>query len=124
LDGIVTGSGDIWEPPVLGEHGRDENFDADRDRTRFDTRMRDFISQFQGVCVRKITTDHAGGFRLCIGRSNVLEVFPVNSQDIDCWRLFRPGNTTEHFVVTGVRTIGPSEIALAEQLSHQEGNSV
>lgn len=107
LDGVLTGSGDYWEPPALGEDGRDENFDAYNDRTRFDVQIRNFVSEFRGACVKNIAVDSAGGFRLSIGRWNSLEAFPVNSQDIECWRLFQPGNSTDHFVVTGIGTSGP-----------------
>lgn len=107
VDGVITGSGDYWEPPELGENGRDENFDAYKDRTRFDVQIQSFVSEFRGECVKNIAVDSAGGFRLSIGRWNSLEVFPVNSLDIECWRLFQPGNSTDHFVVTGIGTSGP-----------------
>lgn len=107
LDGVVTGSGDYWEPPVLGKDGRYEDFDAYKDRTRFDIQIRKFVSEFRGSCVGNISVDSVGGFRLSIGRWNLLEVFPINSQDIECWRLFQPDNSTDHFVVTGIGTSGP-----------------
>jgi hypothetical protein len=100
--GIFTGSGDLWEPPVLGDDGRDELFDANKDTRRFDVQIKRFLSDAQGALVKKIAVDVSGGFRLFLERSYVIEVFPICSQEIECWRLFQPASSENHFVVTGV----------------------
>lgn len=110
--GIFTGSGDLWEPPILGPDGRDETFDANKDKTRFDKQIKEFNARVRGVSVSKLEADLAGGFKLYFSRSHILEVMPVASQDIHAWRLFRPGLKSKHFVVTGNHTYGPAEIKI------------
>jgi hypothetical protein len=102
--GIFTGSGDLWEPAVLGNDGRDELFDANKDTRRFDVQIKRFLSDAQGALVKKIAVDDSGGFRLFLERSYVIEVFPICSQEIECWRLFQPGKSEDHFGVSGVGT--------------------
>jgi hypothetical protein len=103
--GIVVASGDFWDPPVLDDEERNELFEARKDRSRFDVQIKHFLSDAQGVLIKKCAVDPCGGFRLLTERSYTIEVFPINSQEIECWRMFRP-NSDNHFVVTGIGTSG------------------
>jgi hypothetical protein len=58
----------------------------------------------RGALIKKTNVDVSGGFRLFLERTYVIEVFPICSQEIESWRLFQPGSSENHFVVTGVGT--------------------
>lgn len=120
--GIVTGAGDRWLPPNLSEDSDewDYEFDPNTERTQLDLKMQQFASQNKGVRIKCVQTDNTGGFRLSFEHGTELEVFPTNSQDVDFWRLFQPGNETEHFVVTGTGASGPSLVKEDEVRQHSK----
>jgi hypothetical protein len=121
--GIFTGAGDRWLPPNLSEdhYEWDYDFDPECQRTQLDVKMQQFSSQYRGVKIKCVQTDKNGGFKLTFEHGIELEVFPTNSQDVDFWRLFQPGNDTEHFVITGTGASGPALVNAQElrQLSKE-----
>jgi hypothetical protein len=70
---------------------------------RCDERLERLFTTFDPdqFMVQAVETDRVGGFRLAMRRGLVLEVFPDNSFDLDCWRFFCFSRDESHLVVTG-----------------------
>jgi hypothetical protein len=75
--------------------------------TSFDKRVNEHLAESSRplAVVRSIVTDQCGGFRLSMSGQLSLEVFPDGSRgadELEWWRLFRPGTRGSHFVVSTV----------------------
>jgi hypothetical protein len=113
--GIVTGSGDLYEPYAQKEELR-ESFDWDKDDSLQDGVLRELLKGYDEntkqivnstnvLTVEAVETDSAGGFSLRLSGCFRLLVFP-NCTRSEAWRLFRPSKDKygdapdeRHFVV-------------------------
>ena len=111
--GVVTGSGDLYEPYVQNE-GLRESFDWETDDSLQDGVLRELLKGYDEntkqivnstnvLTVEAVETDSAGGFSLRLSGGYRWLVFP-NCTRSEAWRLFKPskdGDAPEerHFVV-------------------------
>jgi hypothetical protein len=99
--GIVVGSGDLYYPK--GDSVEiPEDFDWEK-RNRRDERLTALLATDakKPLLVERVSADEAGGFVLDMSRGFRLEAFPADSLPDEYWRLFKPGDLSTHFVVTG-----------------------
>lgn len=69
---------------------------------RCDARTSEFLSTNYGrLKVGSITVDDVGSLSIGLSETARLDVFPDDSLESEYWRLFRPGEDEQHFVVTG-----------------------
>jgi hypothetical protein len=99
-EGMVVGSGDLYHPK---ENSEDIPADFDwQKENRRDERLTALLSTSAiPLRVERVSVDDVGGFILDPSRGFRLEVFPTDSSSDEYWRLFRPGDLSTHFVVTG-----------------------
>jgi hypothetical protein len=100
--GLVVGSEDRKYPD--DENADWEEFDANGP-SRCEARMNEWLEEYAEapLKVKRVESDHIGGFRLLLEHGFVLEVFPANSlrgEHSEHWRFFRP-SSEGHFVLTG-----------------------
>jgi hypothetical protein len=100
-EGIVVGSGDLYRP-----NGDSEDIPAEFDwqkENRRDQRLTDLLTTGAAIPLRveRVSADEVGGFILDMNRGFRLQAFPAYSSRNECWRRFRPGDLSTHFVVTG-----------------------
>lgn len=110
-DGIVTGSGDFWEPadPTI-EIDLDtwEPWDNENSQDRlirsllegYDPQTRSFVNETELLVVEELEADEYGGASLTLSGGYQLALFPDGTRSED-WRLFRPDTDGPHFVVAG-----------------------
>ena len=102
---ILVASQDFYEPHSEWE-GDEADFDWDvQGNNRFDERIAAFINDIEEkFIITAIEPDQLGGFKLQLGETYILEVFPNSSDDdeySEFWRLFNRDGISEHFVVSG-----------------------
>ncbi|MGI1659916.1 MAG: hypothetical protein ACRKFN_13270 [Desulfitobacterium sp.] len=97
---IEIGSKDLYVPSKEWK-GDDENFEWDiQGNNLFD----DWINLSNSCLPLNITNfsvDQVCGIKVFFEEDYVLEIFPNNSTDDECWRFFIPGNLDSHLVITG-----------------------
>lgn len=101
--GLLVGSCDVHDPP--SDHDPDSSFDAGRDRSACEERVRMWLDAHQAdpLIIEAVNTDAWGGFELVLSHESRLQVFPASSRhDVEHWRLIGPGaDHPPHFVVCG-----------------------
>lgn len=109
---IIVGSKDWYEPFV--ENGeRDSSFDPSKGRNLQEEVLRGFLKGFDAdsrsivnatdlLAVSSAQGSSSGGFELGLTGDYRLLVFPASLRQ-EAWRLFQPGSTGGHFVITGGR---------------------
>lgn len=102
--GIIVASRDYFYP--AGDPD-DEPPDFDHDQpgaNRRDERMDAFFADCgdRVPVVRRIEADRVGSLRMTMSREVTLEVFPIDSLEMEHWRFFRAASGERRFVVTGL----------------------
>lgn len=102
---ILVASHDFYLPHSEWEDQETE-FDWDvQGNNRFDERIAALINDIEEkFIITAIEPDHLGGFKLQLGETHILEVFPNSSDDdeySEFWRLFKRDGDSGHFVVSG-----------------------
>jgi hypothetical protein len=101
---LIAGSGDLYTP--ADAEADLESFDWDaRGATWWDRRLGQFFAaQGEPLVVRDALADPIGGFTLSFDGNVRIEVFPASAAaphvETEHWRLFGPGTSEAHFVVT------------------------
>ncbi len=104
--GILTGSGDFYEPAVEGEEinlddHQSGNLQRKRLRTLFqtyDAETRSLVNASNSLIVLSVHADRCGGLDLELSGGVRLQVFPDGSRG-ENWRYFPPADKGTHFVV-------------------------
>jgi hypothetical protein len=99
--GIVVGARDLYYPADEAVDVKDFNWDTSE--SRLVRRMSEFWSEHaqSPLAVQSVDCDGLGGLRLHLTGGFTLELFPDDSLPDENWRLFRSGDQSKHFVVTG-----------------------
>ncbi len=100
--GIIVGWADHYFAPGDDPFRDYETFDYEAPATtRFEERIAAYLTERASLfpAVVTVDADELGGFRLVMDDETVIEGFPDLSFS-EHWRLFEPGNTESHFVVT------------------------
>lgn len=113
LNGIVTGTIDLWEPVETGEDYNIETWDYDEDENLqdyqigellggYDPETRSHVNDTNHLVVQDVEADNFGGVTIALSGGYRLILFPWGCQDED-WRFFKPssGQDQPHFVVSG-----------------------
>jgi hypothetical protein len=111
--GVITGSGDLYEPYEKGER-QDESFDWEKGDSLqegvlrellkgYDENSKQIVNTTNLLTVEAVQADSSGGFCLSLSGGYRFLVFP-NSTRHEAWRLFRPSkdgdeSNEKHFVV-------------------------
>ena len=100
-EAIITGRHDLFQPAEETEDFDWKSWDWDGNETLQDKLVADFIRE-EHRTIESVTADAHGGARLQLSGGYALVLFPAGSQAED-WRLFRPQEDGEHFVISGGR---------------------
>ena len=102
---ILVGHGDYWRPAAPNTADGDYDRGAPGSRWR-DVRRDALVAHLGpgGACVESVEADAFGGFILRLEGRLELESFPdatsAPHDEVEFWRLFRPGGDGEPFVVS------------------------
>lgn len=98
--GIITGRADLWHPAE--EHAPfDDAWDYEKSPNLQDARMEAWLAQVgPTLVVAAVDADEYGGATIALSGEYLLRLFPAGTRGED-WRLFRPGTSHPHFVVSG-----------------------
>lgn len=97
---ILLASSDMFEP--ASTHQNDETFEWDiQGNNLFDERAAMLCCREPIITVRSVELSPTYDFKITFSNDHILEVFVCGSTDAGQWRLFEPGKSKSHFVVTG-----------------------
>ncbi|MDN7240755.1 hypothetical protein QWY14_03090 [Planococcus sp. N028] len=104
---IYVGSHDFYVPSSKWEGDMEDFYWDIQGNNRFDERVRWLMRSIKsGLVVENIEADTFGGLTVYLSNDYTLEIFPNSSETGDyseSWRLFRSGDDSPHFVVSGQR---------------------
>ena len=98
------GHGDHWRPAAPDTPA--DAYDHASSGSRWRDVRRDMLAAVlsRGIVVEGAGTDGLGGITLLLSGGMRLEVFPDQSNaphdEVEFWRLFEPGSSSEHFVLS------------------------
>jgi hypothetical protein len=102
--GIIVASRDYFYPAGNVD---DESPDFDHDQpgaNRRDERMDVFFAECgdEVPVIQRIEADRLGSLRIAMSGEVTLEVFPIDSLQMEHWRFFRSASGEKPFIVTGL----------------------
>ena len=90
----------MFEP--TSTHQNDETFEWDiQGNNLFDERAAMLCCREPIITVRSVELSPTYDLKITFSNDYILEVFVCGSTDAGQWRLFEPGKSKSHFVVTG-----------------------
>lgn len=98
---ILLASRDIYVPDSRSSTQNDDFDWSVVGNSGFDERTKQlFEQQDVRAVIQEIRSDNFGGAVLMLSNGVSIDIFPDQSGQTEFWRLFRPGDSSEHFVVT------------------------
>ena len=102
-DRVIVGSRDLYYPADYEEGAEvPSGFAWDKDSNRRDRLLTSlFENGSREFLVQKVRVGVAGSLSILLSEDLAVDIFPDDSLSGERWRLFEPGRTEQHFVVTG-----------------------
>ncbi len=98
---LVVASKDIYRPKGSWQGDANKFLWDMPGMSRCDEKLDGFIKESEPKSsVSSIEADELGGVKIRFSNRTMLELFPDESEDSEHWRLFVPGDTKSHFVIT------------------------